>query len=139
MRNTLRTIVRTAGISGLAFVLPTLVHAEEEVVAEKNPSILGRLHNVAKLGGFNAEATDLSAAQFVGSIINAALALIGVIFFAQMVYAGYLWMTARGEKDQVEKAQDTIRRSVIGIVIVLAAWAVTVFVVNAVIGASGAS
>lgn len=104
-----------------------------------NPNtILGRLHCVATGDGnaYAAPATEYSASRFVGLVVRAAVALLGVVFFAQMVYAGYLWMTARGEKDQVEKAQDTIRRSIIGIVVVLAAWAITQFVVNVVVTAS---
>ncbi len=66
--------------------------------------------------------------QVVGAGIEAALALIGVIFIVLMLYAGYHWMTARGEEEKVEKAKDTITRAIIGIIIVVGAYAIWQFV-----------
>jgi len=48
-----------------------------------------------------------------------------------MVYAGYLWMTARGESDQVDKAKKIIVQSIIGLVITVGAYSITAFVVPA--------
>ena len=67
-------------------------------------------------------------ANITGTIVNAALTLIGLIFLILMVYAGYLWMTARGDETQVEKAQEIVRGTVIGLVIVISAYAITVFI-----------
>lgn len=63
-----------------------------------------------------------------GRVINTALSLVGLIFLILMVYGGYLWMTARGDESQVEKAQMIIRNAIIGLVLVLAAYAITVLV-----------
>ncbi|MEK7084603.1 MAG: hypothetical protein AAB932_05195 [Patescibacteria group bacterium] len=64
-------------------------------------------------------------ATVIGDIINVALSMVGMLFLVLMVYAGYLWMTARGEQTQIEKAQTIIRTSIIGLVIVLSAYAIT--------------
>lgn len=101
-------------------------------------SIMERLRTVGGAAGFNTagpEATGFS--RYVGAIINGAMSLLGVIFVAQMVYAGYLWMTARDEADQVDKAKHIIRRSIIGLAIVLAAWAITRFVLTRLYLAAG--
>jgi hypothetical protein len=45
-----------------------------------------------------------------------------------MIYGGYLWLAARDNKDQVEKAQDIIKNSILGLIVVLAAYAITAFV-----------
>lgn len=66
----------------------------------------------------------------IGIVISSALALVGVIFLVLTVYGGYIWMTARGDEGSVEKAKGTISRSVIGLVIVLAAYAITYFVID---------
>ncbi|MFH1099143.1 MAG: hypothetical protein V1723_04495 [Candidatus Uhrbacteria bacterium] len=66
----------------------------------------------------------------IGRFIQAALALVGVIFFVLMVYAGYLWMTAQGETEQLKRAKDTLKNAVIGLAITLAAYAVTAFVIS---------
>lgn len=66
--------------------------------------------------------------ELVGDIVGTGLSFISVIFFILMIYGGFLWMTARGNSDQEGKARDTIFGAVIGIIIVLAAYALTSFV-----------
>ncbi|MDO8463575.1 MAG: hypothetical protein Q7S96_04920 [bacterium] len=101
-------------------------------------SILERLQDVGAEAGWGGVITDkFSLAVFIGQIVMAAISLLGVIFFVQMVYAGFLWMTARGEAPQVEKAKETIRRSIIGLAIVLAAWSLSFFIIDRLVAASG--
>lgn len=66
----------------------------------------------------------------IGIIIAAILSLLGVIFLALIIYAGITWMTSGGDETKVEKAQKIITQSVIGLIIVLAAYAISVFVIN---------
>lgn len=66
----------------------------------------------------------------VGTGIQAALTLVGLIFLVLMVYAGYLWMTARGEESQIEKAKNIISSTLIGMGVVLAAYFITNFVIT---------
>lgn len=72
--------------------------------------------------------TDGDLGTVTGRVINAALTLVGIIFLILMVYGGYLWMTARGNEDQVKKAQQVIYGTIIGLVIVMSAYAITKFV-----------
>jgi len=67
----------------------------------------------------------------IGTVIKTALGLVGIVFLILMVYAGYIWMIARGDESKTEKAKNTIISSIIGIVIVVAAYAITSFVVTA--------
>lgn len=64
------------------------------------------------------------------SIINTVISMLGIIFIALMIYGGYLWMTARGNEDQVEKSKKLITAAVIGLIIVLSAYAISYFVVS---------
>jgi len=83
------------------------------------------LNTVANQAGVQ----DVGDVQTVaGRIINTALTLVGIIFLLLMVYGGYMWMTARGNEEQVTKAQKIIYGTVIGLVVVLSAYAITVFV-----------
>jgi len=66
--------------------------------------------------------------DLVGVIINAALTLTGLIFLVLMIYAGYLWLTARGEDEPIGKAKKIITSSVIGFVLVASAYSITVFI-----------
>ena len=54
--------------------------------------------------------------------------MVGLIFLILMIYAGYLWMTARGEEGPIETAKKIITSSIIGFVLVASAYAITVFV-----------
>ncbi|MBU1164523.1 pilin [Patescibacteria group bacterium] len=70
------------------------------------------------------------------TVVNFALGFFSVIFLILIIYAGYLWMTARGNDDQIEKAKKIITRTVIGAAIVLAAWMITLFVISTLLSAT---
>jgi hypothetical protein len=42
-----------------------------------------------------------------------------------MIFAGYLWLTARGNKEQVDKAHQILTQSIVGMAIILGAAAIT--------------
>ena len=46
-------------------------------------------------------------------------------------------MTAGGAPEKVESAKKTIRNAVIGLVIIASAWAITAFILNALVDATG--
>lgn len=71
-----------------------------------------------------------SLAGIVGIVIQAFLGLLGVIFLVLIIYAGYSWMTAQGDEEKVTKAKDTIQRAIIGLVIIIAAYAISYFVLQ---------
>jgi hypothetical protein len=70
---------------------------------------------------------------FAGTIVNYILGLLGVIFAIYIIYAGIIWMTAGGEVSRVDRAKNILRNGVIGIIIALGAYAISNFVVNAII------
>lgn len=76
--------------------------------------------------------SGLSSTASVGSIIAAiirtALGLLAAIFLVLMIFAGVQWMTAAGNESKIGKAQETIKAALIGLIIVLAAYAITYFV-----------
>ena len=66
----------------------------------------------------------------VQTVINAFLALVGVILLAYLLYAGYKWMTAHGEEKKVDQAKETIQRAITGLIIIVAAYAISIFVMS---------
>jgi len=58
-------------------------------------------------------------------IINIALSLVGIFFLILMLYSGFLWMTARTDSKAIEKAKENIKNALIGLIIVLGAYAIT--------------
>lgn len=95
---------------------------------------IGRLENVGGNAGFERE---VGFPETIGGIIKTFISILGVIFMAYIVYAGYLWMIARGEEEKVSKARAIIRGSIIGLIIVLFAYAITAFVVSRFVDVSG--
>lgn len=64
----------------------------------------------------------------IGKMIGGVLSLLGVVFLILTIYGGFTWMLARGNEQESEKARKIIADSIIGLIIVLAAYAITVFV-----------
>jgi hypothetical protein len=83
--------------------------------------------------GYAPVSDENNAPRIAGTIISAALSLLGIIFLILILIAGYNWMTAAGDASKVEKAQDTMRRAVIGLLIVVGAYAIAQYVVFKVI------
>jgi len=66
--------------------------------------------------------------EIIGQIVGPVLAFIGILFFILIIYGGFLWMTARGNEEQVKKATSIIIQAVIGLIIVSAAYLITKFI-----------
>lgn len=69
-------------------------------------------------------------ATIIGSIISVVLGLLGVIFLLLTIYAGFLWMTAQGNEEQVQKATGILKNAIIGLIVTLAAYSIATFVVS---------
>ncbi len=111
------TIVALTAI--VAFFVPLSAHAAGDY----------GLRATAEVAGLN---TDSNLPQVVGKMVGAGLSLLGLIFLGLMLYGGFRWMTARGEEKYVTQAKDTITNAIIGIAIVVGAYAITDFVLKAV-------
>jgi hypothetical protein len=117
-------------ISGIMFLIPSLVFAE------------GKTKDDVTKGGTGFSATTKAAglsgtadiATIAGGLIRGLLGLVGVIFLLLMVYAGFLWTTAGGNQDRVDKAKKIIVAAVIGAVLVFSAYTITDFVLVSLVG-----
>jgi len=116
-------------------MLASLALAETNKPEDPNPNVTD-LHD-AEVGMWNfGEKTGYSPGKSaspeveVGRIIAYALSFLGVVFMILIVYGGYMWLTARGNEEQITKAKDLIKHSIIGMVIVFAAFMVSYFVVD---------
>ena len=68
--------------------------------------------------------------SYIGQIINIVLSVLGVVFLILIIYGGILWMTAAGNEEKVKKAKELITEALIGLVIVLAAYAISYFIIS---------
>lgn len=72
-----------------------------------------------------------------GKIINIALGAVGTIMVILFIYSGFLWMTAAGNEEKITKAKRILANAIIGTLIVIMAYAISYFVINQLLKASG--
>ncbi len=71
-------------------------------------------------------------------IVNILLGFLGVLAIIIILFGGFRWMTAGGNEDKVAEAKKLIIAGIVGIIIVLAAFAIATFIINQVGAATGA-
>lgn len=92
--------------------------------------------NLASVASTSGLGTD-SLMTIIGRIINVVLSVLGVIFLILVVYAGAIWMTAGGDGKKVDKAKGILINAVVGLIITMSAYAISVFVINLLSDATG--
>lgn len=137
MRKILLQILASVGIVSL--MLPTTVFGQTNTVTPPTDCVdpFGfncKLDNVA---ASYSPSTTVPLEQRVGEIISIFLGFLGVIFLILMIYAGFNWMTAGGDEEQITKARSTIRAAIIGLLIVVSAYALSVFIIENLWGTVG--
>lgn len=111
-----KTILMALAVGFMA--LP--VHARVELPAELGDTL---------------DMSEASIGTIIGNLINVVLGVLGFVLVILIIYSGILWMTASGEDDKVKEAKERLLNSIIGLAIVLAAWAISNFVVDSLSGA----
>ena len=72
-------------------------------------------------------------AKIIAIVINVLLTSVGVILLLLLIYAGIMWMTAQGDDKKIKDARDTIKNAILGLIVVLAAYAITAFVMSRIV------
>jgi len=105
---------------------------------------------ILAVGGFVFAQNDLGLNEFAGQtnlgtkpigqviaeIVRIFLSVLGSIAVILLLYAGFLWMTAGGEEDKIEKAKKLIYNGVVGLVIILSAYTISYFVFGSLLSAT---
>ncbi len=68
--------------------------------------------------------------DIAASIINVLLGFLGIVAVIIILLGGFKWMTAAGNEDKVGEAKKLITAGIIGLVIILAAFAIAKFVLD---------
>ena len=93
------------------------------------PAFASAQVNIGDFGStFGLGSADLQAT--VINIVQWALGFLGLIAVIFILYGGFVWMTAGGNEEKVGTAKKVISAAVIGLIIVLLAWAIVTFVVS---------
>lgn len=102
--------------------------------------ITGQMQVVGDAYGTQAGANPGDALLLmIGKIIRIVLTLLGVIVLVIVVYSGFLWMTAGGDTEKVKTAKTWLTNAIVGLALILAAYAIADFVVGKLIDATTAA
>lgn len=85
------------------------------------------------------ESTGLGQADLketIGNLIKVFLGFLGIVAVIIVLMGGFKWMTASGNEDKVSDAKKMLIAGVIGLAIILSAYAITEFIVSSVLEAS---
>lgn len=117
---------------GIAVALPfarfSLVHAAS-----------GQLEADDLLSSDFGDSTGLGQSDLqttIGSLIRVALGFLGVVAVVIILFGGFKWMTAGGNEEKVSEAKRLIIAGIIGLAIILSAYAIASFVISSVVGAT---
>lgn len=118
MKNLLFAYILTIGLFFLVVGSAQAALVNQTKVGEFNANI----NAVAEDSGYNPE-TKLE--NIISTIIRIILSVLGVIFLALMFAAGNTWMQAAGNEERIKKSQKTIQGLLIGLCIILVAYALS--------------
>jgi len=91
------------------------------------------------LGIGYADATGLGSRdvrETAASIIRVALGLLGIVAVVIILIGGFKWMTAGGSEDGVSEAKKWIFSGIIGLAIILSAYALATWVIDQLVSAT---
>lgn len=66
----------------------------------------------------------------IASIIRVALSLLGIVALVIILAGGFKWMTAGGNDDKVQEARKLMIQGVVGLAIIMSAYAISIFVID---------
>ena len=72
----------------------------------------------------------------IASIIRTAMGLLGIVAVVIILIGGFTWMTAGGNDEKVGEAKKWIFAGIIGLAIILSAYALANYVINSLITAT---
>ncbi|MBU1145990.1 hypothetical protein KKD80_00355 [Patescibacteria group bacterium] len=72
-----------------------------------------------------------------GKVIKAFLGILGIVMVILVLYGGFLWMTAAGNTEKIEKAKKILGNAVVGIIIIIMAYGISFFVIDQLLKAAG--
>ena len=84
----------------------------------------------------------LGGADIVHVALRAVQMLLGfapLIALTMMILGGFMWMTSSGDEERLDKAKKTVSSSVVGLVVIILAWAAVQFVTKTTLNATAQS
>ncbi len=121
VKNIISAVILVAIFLAPMVVTPMVASAQEGLNMTEN------LSDVAENIGYQ---EDVTLVDTIGNIIKIVIGLIGLIALVIFIAGGFMWMTAGGNEEQIEKSKKLMKNAVIGIIIVVVAYAATSFIID---------
>ena len=88
--------------------------------------------SVLALSECNVEKTEgeKSLMSNVGMLINVFASVMGFLAIGMIIYGGFMLLTAQGDPARIKRGKDVVLYSVIGLILVVLAYAIVNFVMN---------
>ena len=113
----------------LSFSLPALAASDTNIFwGNNNGATQGEIQNRIGLGNRDPRA-------IAASVINIILGFLGIVAVVIILLGGFKWMTAGGGEDKVGEAKKLIMAGAIGLIIIIASFAIATFVLNSLMSA----
>ena len=120
-------------------ISPNITSAQTAPLPGVSQSIKDNLEFAGVSAQFSSEQRATDIRNIVVGIINTTLTLFGIAFTILIIYGGWLWMTAAGNQDNIDKAKKVIQWASIGIAIIILSLSASVFIAESLLSASGSS
>lgn len=100
----------------------------------QNPQPIGNIGEGPGFGPFNQTAVTANPLTQISSVISLIIGFITIVaafyFMFQFMIGGITWISASGDKQKLQKAQDQITFGVIGLLIVVGAYGIMAIISN---------
>lgn len=126
----IKQIVSMVASLGLAasMTVPVAVFAQADSLTVNDLGV-NAIQGTVKLGSGDVRST-------AARIINVALGFLGIIAVVIVLIGGFQYMISGGNDTKTAEARQLIFAGIIGLAIILSAWAITSFVISRLIGAT---
>lgn len=123
---TLKHYVYSTGATLLGVAAPMVAFAADNPFNKSKDQIA----LIGEEAGINSGAT---LEEMIGSILNVVLGFLGILLLVYLLWGGFKWMTSGGSDEGVTQAKEMIRNAIIGLIIIVAAYAISTFVLESLV------
>lgn len=121
------SMVASLGLAA-AVAVPAMVSAQADSLTVNDLGV-NAIQGTVKLGSGDVRST-------AARIINVALGFLGIIAVVIVLIGGFQYMISGGNDQKTAEARQLIFAGIIGLAIILSAWAITSFVISRLVNAT---
>ena len=70
------------------------------------------------------DAFDISVGDLLTTLLNLVLVIAAILVFAYLIWGGLEWITSGGDKSKTESARNKITAAIVGLVVLVASYAI---------------